>query len=60
MNEQQRYEAFIAGLTDLSRQYGISINTAGGVTIADNANDFAEIKYIADASSGDLWVREAN
>ena len=60
MNEQQRYEAFIDGLTELSRQYGISINTAGGVTIADNADDFSEIKYIADASSGDLWVREAN
>jgi hypothetical protein len=49
------YDAFVAGLTDLSRQYGIAIKAIGGVRISDRCGGFADLVYEADASSGDLW-----
>jgi len=51
---QRDYDAFVNALTQLSRRYGIAIQSVGGVYIADNAEDFAQLRYRADLSSGDL------
>jgi hypothetical protein len=54
MNKQQRFEDFTAELTELSKKHGIAIKAIGGVYIADNAAELANITYSQDASSGDL------
>ena len=49
------YDQFIAELTQLTRKYGVAIQSVGGVTVADRASEFADVTYIADISSGDLY-----
>lgn len=51
---QRDYNAFIEELTQLSRRYGIAIQSVGGVYLADKPEDFAQLRYRADLSSGDL------
>ena len=51
---QRDYDAFVNALTQLSRRYGIAIQSVGGVYIADTREDFAQLHYSADISSGDL------
>lgn len=54
MNEQDRFEAFIEQLTTLSKEYGIAIQTIGGVHIFENPKDAESIEYTQDHSSSDL------
>jgi hypothetical protein len=49
------YQHFIAELTALTRQYGIAIQSVGGVVIADAPGAFGEVTYRADIGSGDLY-----
>lgn len=48
------YDKFIAELTQLSRKYGVAIESVGGVILADNPGDFRDVTYVADITSGDL------
>ena len=52
---EANYNQFIAELTALTRKYGVAIQSVGGVTVADQASEFADVTYIADISSGDLY-----
>jgi hypothetical protein len=52
--KQLRYNDFIMGLTLLTQQYGVAIQSIGGVTVSDNPEDFRELNYRADRSSHDL------
>lgn len=54
---EANYHQFIAELTALTRKYGVAIQSVGGVTVADRASEFANVTYIADISSGDLYPR---
>lgn len=49
------YNAFIKELTQLSRRYGVAIQSVGGVYMAQTREDFAQLRYRADMSSGDLF-----
>lgn len=51
---QRDYDAFGNALAQLSRRYGIAIQSVGGVSIADTREDFAQLCFRADVSSGDL------
>jgi hypothetical protein len=55
LEEEARYEQFVAGLTALSRKYGIALTAIGGVHISDDAGDYAELRYVAGFGSGDLY-----
>jgi hypothetical protein len=50
-----RYNRFVSELTMLTRVYGVAIKSIGGVILADHPNDFLEVTYVADISSGDLY-----
>ena len=52
---EANYDKFIAELTQLSRKYGVAIQSVGGVILADNPGEFRDVTYIADISSGDLY-----
>jgi len=52
---ETNYNQFIAELTALTRKYGVAIQSVGGVTVADQVSEFANVTYIADISSGDLY-----
>ena len=52
---EANYNQFIAELTALTRKYGVAIQSVGGVTVAEDASEFANVTYIADISSGDLY-----
>jgi hypothetical protein len=54
LDEQSRYDRFVAGLTALTREHGIALNVCGGVCIARDARDFAALSYRADIGSSDL------
>ena len=45
---------FIAELTQLTRKYGVAIQSVGGVILADAPGEFSNVSYIADITSGDL------
>ena len=49
------YDQFIAELTALTRKYGVAIQSVGGVILADAPEEFRDVTYIADISSGDLY-----
>ena len=49
------YDQFINELTALTRQYGVAIQSVGGVILADAPGDFGAVTYRADISSGDLY-----
>ena len=51
---QANYDQFIAELTRITRQYGVAIQSVGGVFLADAPAEFGRVTYIADISSGDL------
>ncbi len=53
-NIEANYDNFIAELTALSRKYGVAIHSVGGVHLADDPNEFCDVRYVADISSGDL------
>lgn len=55
--ERARYDRFVAGLTALSREHGITLSAFGGVDIAWAANFCDDITYIADIDSGDLYPK---
>jgi hypothetical protein len=49
------YNQFIAELTQLTRKYGVAIQSVGGVILADAPGEFSHVGYVADISSGDLY-----
>ena len=51
---EANYDKFIAELTALTRMYGIAIQSVGGVILADEPDEFRNVSYVADISSGDL------
>ena len=52
---QAHYDQFIAELTRITRQYGVAIQSVGGVFLADAPAGFGRVTYIADITSGDLY-----
>ncbi len=52
--EQERFEAFVSALTQLTKTHGVALQATGGVYIAHNPEDLKNINYSCDASSGDL------
>ena len=57
---EANYEQFIAELTVLTRKYGIAIQSVGGVILADAPDEFRNVTYRADISSGDLYPEFAD
>ena len=51
---EANYDQFIAELTELTRKYGVAIQSVGGMILADAPGDFSDVTYVADISSGDL------
>ena len=51
---QTNYDKFIVELTQLSRKYGVAIQSVGGVHLADDPGEFRNVRYVADITSGDL------
>ena len=49
------YDQFIAELTQLTRKYGVAIQSVGGVILADAPGEFRDVMYRADITSGDLY-----
>jgi len=49
------YDPFIAELTQLTRKYGVAIQSVGGVILADVPGEFRDVTYRADITSGDLY-----
>ena len=52
---EAHYDQFIAELTELTRKYGVAIQSVGGVILADAPGEFRDVTYIADISSSDLY-----
>lgn len=52
---ETNYNQFIAELTTLTRKYGVAIQSVGGVILANEADEFCGVSYVADISSGDLY-----
>ena len=52
---ETNYNQFIAELTRITRQYGVAIQSVGGVFLADAPAGFGRVTYIADITSGDLY-----
>ena len=52
---ETNYDKFIAELTQLTRKYGVAIQSVGGVFLADAPAEFGRVTYIADITSGDLY-----
>ena len=48
-------DRFITELTELTRKYGVAIQSVGGVYLADERGEFDKLTYTADISSGDLY-----
>ena len=57
---QAHYDQFIAELTELTRKYGVAIQSVGGVILADAPGEFHNVTYRADISSGDLYPEFAD
>ncbi len=57
---EANYDAFMRELTKLSRLYGVAIQSVGGVILADKQGEFAQMRYVADISSGDLYPEFAD
>ena len=51
---EANYDKFIAELTKLSRKYGVAIQSVGGIYLADDPDEFRNVNYVADITSGDL------
>jgi hypothetical protein len=52
---ENNYDRFITELTELTRKYGVAIQSVGGVYLADERGEFDKLTYTADISSGDLY-----
>ena len=52
---EERYQQFVKELTRLTITYGIAITSIGGVYIADQEDELANVTYVADITSGDLY-----
>ena len=52
---EAHYDQFIAELTQLTRKYGVAIQSVGGVILVDVPGEFRDVTYRADISSGDLY-----
>jgi len=52
---EANYDKFIAELTKLSRKYGVAIQSVGGIYLADDPDEFRNVRYVADITSGDLY-----
>lgn len=52
---ESNYNRFITELTALTRKYGVAIKSVGGVFLANELDEFANVTYTADISSGDLY-----
>ena len=52
---EANYDKFVVELTALTRKYGVAIQSVGGVILADHADEFRNVTYVADSSSGDLY-----
>jgi hypothetical protein len=57
---EANYDQFIAELTELTRKYGIAIQSVGGVILAEAPGEFSQVSYVADISSGDLYTEFAD
>lgn len=57
---EAHYDQFIAELTQLTRKYGVAIQSVGGVILAEAPGEFRDVTYIADISSGDLYPEFAD
>jgi len=57
---QANYDTFMRELTQLSRLYGVAIQSVGGVILADTQGEFANMRYVTDISSGDLYPEFAD
>lgn len=53
-NAEANYNQFMRELVALTRKYGIAIESCGGISIAEAKGEFAQVKYLADITSGDL------
>ena len=51
---ESNYDKFISELTQLTRKYGVAIQSVGGVILADQPGEFRNVRYVADITSGDL------
>ncbi len=51
---ETNYDKFIAELTQLTRRYGVAIQSVGGIYLADDPGEFRNVRYVADITSGDL------
>ena len=51
---EANYDKFIAELTQLTRKYGVAIQSVGGIILVDQPGEFRDVSYIADITSGDL------
>ncbi len=51
---ERNYDAFMEELTRLTRKYGVAIQSTGGVFVASSPNEYRQVTYIADLSSGDI------
>ena len=54
---QANYDQFMRELTMLSRLYGVAIQSVGGVFVADKQGEFAQMRYVCDITSGDLYPK---
>jgi hypothetical protein len=47
-------QAFVAGLTELTRRYGIALAATGGITLPPRRSECAGVTYIGHLESGHL------
>ena len=52
---EANYAKFVTELTSLTRNYGVAIQSVGGIILADEPGEFHNVTYVADISSGDLY-----
>ena len=51
---EANYDKFVAELTAITRKYGVAIQSVGGIYLADDPDEFRNVNYVADITSGDL------
>lgn len=60
---QRNHQRFVKQLTRLSRRHGVAVKSVGGVTVSGDPDEFADLVYMGDISSGDLlplWGAQLN
>lgn len=54
-NEQERFTLFTKELAELSKKYGVVLQSSGGVMITNlRSEKLQNISYVDDSTSGDL------